>query len=76
MRAHWDVENRLHWVLDVTMNEDQARNRLDNGRGNLAILRDMTLNLMSREKPKISKRQKFTRAGWNNAFLAKLITQF
>ena len=76
VRAHWGVENRLHWVLDVTMNEDQARNRLDNGPENLAILRHITLNLMSREKPTISKRRKFKRAGWNNAFLVKLITQF
>jgi predicted transposase YbfD/YdcC len=30
VRAHWAVENSLHWVLDVTMNEDQARNRFDN----------------------------------------------
>ena len=27
VREHWGIENRLHWVLDVVMNEDQARNR-------------------------------------------------
>ena len=32
VRSHWAVENRLHWCLDVTMNEDSARNRMDNGR--------------------------------------------
>jgi predicted transposase YbfD/YdcC len=42
-KAHWAVENSLHWMLDVTMNEDQARNRLDNGPNNLAILRHMAL---------------------------------
>jgi len=31
VRAHWGIENGLHWVLDVTMNEDQMRNRKDNG---------------------------------------------
>jgi predicted transposase YbfD/YdcC len=31
VRSHWGVENRLHWRLDVTMNEDQDRTRLDNG---------------------------------------------
>jgi predicted transposase YbfD/YdcC len=76
VRAHWGVENRLHWVLDVVMNEDQARNRLDNGPQNLAVLRHMALNLITNEKSKISKRRKFSRAGWNNAFLAKLIAQF
>ena len=35
VRAHWGVENRLHWRLDVVMNEDQQRARLDNGPNNL-----------------------------------------
>src|SRR5712671_4738146 len=35
VRAHWAVENSLHWTLDVIMNEDQARNRLDHGPNNL-----------------------------------------
>lgn len=42
-RAHWGVENRLHWRLDVSMNEDQARNRMGNGPENLAVLRHMAL---------------------------------
>lgn len=74
-RAHWGIENRLHWVLDVVMNEDQARNRLDNGPENLAILRHMALNLVTKDKTKSSKRRKFLRAGWNNDFLATLMTQ-
>ncbi len=44
-RAHWGVENGLHWVLDVTMNEDQARNRRDHGPSNIALLRRLALNL-------------------------------
>ena len=48
-RSHWTVENNLHWVLDVTMNEDMARNRLDNGLHNLAVLRHMAINLISKE---------------------------
>jgi predicted transposase YbfD/YdcC len=75
VRAHWGVENSLHWVLDVVMNEDQARNRLDNGPENLAMLRHMALNLVTKEKSKISKRRKFLKAGWNNDFLATLMTQ-
>ena len=75
VRAHWGVENSLHWVLDVVMNEDQARNRLDNGPENLAVLRHMALNLVSKDKSKSSKRRKFLRAGWNNDFLATLMTQ-
>ncbi len=38
-RAHWGVENSLHWVFDVTMNEDHARNHKDHGPRNIALLR-------------------------------------
>jgi predicted transposase YbfD/YdcC len=49
VRSHWAVENRLHWCLDVTMNEDQARNRMDHSPQNLGILRHMALNLVRKE---------------------------
>ena len=75
VRSHWGVENGLHWVLDVVMNEDQARNRLDNGPKNLAVLRHLALNLIRKETSKGSMRGKFKRAGWRDDFLAKLIAQ-
>ena len=74
-REHWGVENGLHWVLDVTMNEDQARNRCDNGPENLGILRHLALNLLSKERSKISKRRKLNKAAWSNDYLLKLIAQ-
>ena len=74
-RSHWRIENSLHWTLDVIMNEDQCRNRKDNGPYNLAILRHMALNLIRKEKSKGSNRVKFKRAGWNNDFLLKLLAQ-
>jgi predicted transposase YbfD/YdcC len=57
------------------MNEDQARNRLDNGPENLAILRHIALNLISKEKSKISKRRKLNKAAWSTDFLRNLIAQ-
>lgn len=72
-RSHWGVENRLHWVLNTVMNEDQARNRNDNTAYNLAILRHMALNLMQRDRSKVSLRSKFNLAGWRDEFLAKLL---
>ena len=51
VRAHWAIENSLHWVLDVTFDEDRARNRKDNGPENLAILRRLTLNLLRKPCP-------------------------
>lgn len=74
-RSHWAVENTLHWCLDVIMNEDNARNRLDNGPYNLAILRHMALNLIRKEPSSGSLRVKIKRAAWKNAFLAKVIAQ-
>jgi len=74
-RSHWGIENTLHWSLDVTMNEDKSRNRLDNGPENLAVLRHMALNIITKDTSKGSKRGKFKRAGWNEGFLRKLLAQ-
>ncbi|HSH27487.1 MAG TPA: ISAs1 family transposase, partial [Wenzhouxiangella sp.] len=49
VRTHWSIENQLHWVLDVIMDEDQARNRKDHGPENLALLRKLALNLAKLE---------------------------
>jgi predicted transposase YbfD/YdcC len=76
VRDHWGVENRLHWCLDVTMNEDSARNRMDNGPQNLAVLRHMALNVMRKEEAKMSQRGKLKKAAWNNSYLVKLLALF
>jgi predicted transposase YbfD/YdcC len=75
VRSHWAVENRLHWCLDVTMNEDRARNRMDNGPQNLAVLRHMALNLVRKESSKGSLPKKLRRAAWSDAFLARVLAQ-
>jgi len=75
-RAHWGVENSLHWVLDVTMNEDQARNRKDHGPQNIALLRRLALNLAKLEGSKESMKGKRMRAALNDTFLTRLLAQF
>ena len=75
-RAHWGVENGLHWVLDVTMNEDQARHCKDHGPENIALLRRLALNLAKLEGSKGSMKGKLKRAGWDDAFLTSLLAQF
>jgi predicted transposase YbfD/YdcC len=75
VRSHWGVENRLHWLLNVVMNEDRARSRLDNSPYNLAILRHMALNLMQRDESRVSLRSKFNLAAWRDDFLAELVAQ-
>ena len=74
VRAHWTIENGLHWPLDVVLDEDLARNRKDNAPANLAVLRRLALNV-ARAHPdtKISLRAKLKRAGWNDAFLFDLL---
>ena len=74
-REHWGVENRLHWRLDVVMN-DQDRTRLGNGPQNLAALRHMALNVMQKDTSKGSLRGKFMRAAWDERYLARLLALF
>ena len=76
VRAHWGVENRLHWRLDVVMNEDQQRARLDNGPNNLAVLRHMALNVVQKETSRGSLRGKLKRAAWDETYLRTLLALF
>jgi len=77
VRSHWGIENQLHWRLDVVMNEDQDRSRLGNSPNNFAVLRHMALNVMQKENAtKGSLRGKFKRAGWDDAYLTKLLALF
>lgn len=73
-RQHWGIENTLHWTLDVVLDEDRARTRMDNGPENLAVLRRLALNI-ARAHPdtKTSLRRKILRAGWDDNFLFELI---
>ena len=74
VRSHWGIENRLHWVLDVVLNEDANRSRKDHAPENLAILRRLALNIVRCQPDQISLRQKIKRAGWDDAFLRDILT--
>jgi predicted transposase YbfD/YdcC len=69
VRAHWAIENALHWQLDVSFREDAARNRKDNGPGNIAVLRRRALDVMRRDTSNGSLSIKLKRAGWDDDFL-------
>jgi predicted transposase YbfD/YdcC len=74
VRQHWGIENSLHYVLDVSMDEDACRIRKDNGADTFAVLRHVALNLLSQEKTckrGIKARQK--QAGWDNDYLSKVL---
>ena len=52
IRSHWSIENSLHWSLDVTFQEDQCRVRKDHGPQNMAVLRQIALNMLKKETAK------------------------
>ena len=74
VRAHWHIENRLHWVLDVTFREDDSRIRTGNAAQNMTVLRHMALNLIKQEQStRRSVRGKRLKAGWDEDYLAKVL---
>ncbi len=74
VRGHWGVENSCHWVLDVVLREDSSRARSANAAENLATLRRLALNLLSREKSKKrSIKTKQLVAAWDHDFLLHLL---
>ena len=60
-------------MLDVTLNEDQQRNRTRHGPENLALLRRLALNIARREPTRDAMRGKIKRAAWNDDFLLDMI---
>ena len=76
VRAHWSIENSLHWTLDVAFREDESRLRDPSGRENFAVLRHMALTLLKNDKStKTGIKNKRLKAGWDNDYLAKLLMQ-
>jgi predicted transposase YbfD/YdcC len=74
IRNHWQIENGLHWVLDVTFREDASRVRERNAARNLALLRRIALNLARADSTlKASLKGKRKYAGWDDSFMAALM---
>jgi len=74
VRNHWNIENQLHWVLDVAFGEDKCRVRKDNAAENFAILRHIALNKLKREKTlKLGIKSKRLSAGWDNEYLLRVL---
>jgi predicted transposase YbfD/YdcC len=78
VRAHWLIENKLHWTLDVVFNEDKSRVRKDNAGENMAIIRHITLNMLNNAKESfknIALKALRKKAGWGNETLALILNQ-
>lgn len=75
VRAHWGVENRLYWVMDVVFHDDLARLRTGHGPENMAIVKHMAMNLVRDASPTTSLKNRRKLAGWDLAYLETLIRQ-
>ena len=78
VRAHWRVENSLHWTLDVVFNEDGSRVRTGNAPQNMAIIRHFVFNMLNNAKQRvkdISLKALRKKAGWGNASLQFILNQ-
>lgn len=73
IRGHWGIENGLHYVLDVSFNEDQSRVRQGHGAENLSRLRRLTANLLRQNPDKRSIRMRRKCCGWSLEYLLQTL---
>ena len=73
IRSHWSVENSLHWVLDVTFNEDASRIRQGDTAQNLGLIRRLSVSLLKREPSKLSLKMKRYTAAMDDNFMLKIL---
>jgi predicted transposase YbfD/YdcC len=71
--SHWSIENSLHWVLDVTFNEDASRIRQSLVAHNLGLLRHWSISLLKQEPSKLGLKLKRYKAGMDNDFLLHIL---
>ena len=74
VRGHWGIENGLHWVLDVSFDEDRSRMRTDHSAENMALLRRLALSLLKQHGGKGSIRGKRKQSGWNDQVLVEILS--
>lgn len=75
VRGHWQIENKLHWTLDVAFREDDSRLRADNAAENFTVIRHTALNLLRNVKgSKVGIKNRRLEAGWSEPFLLKVLS--
>lgn len=78
VRAHWAIENALHWTLDVVFNEDKSTVRTDHAPQNMAIVRHVVLNMLNTAKKHfkgVGVKALRKKAGWGNDNLRLILKQ-
>jgi len=75
IRSHWEIENKLHWTLDVSFGEDASSIHDENAAQNFSLLRKIAMTLLRQDTSKGSIKGKRKKAGWDNDFLLQVIYQ-
>jgi predicted transposase YbfD/YdcC len=73
VRAHWGVENSLHYCLDVVFHEDACRTRKDNSAENFTVIRKIALNILKRFPVKMSLARKRRKCEYDAKFMADVL---
>ncbi len=83
IRTHWEIENKLHWMLDVAFGEDCSKKQAQNAAQNFSLLNKIALNMIRNHEPgfmpgskKISAKRKRKIAAWNNDYLISILLSF
>lgn len=74
IRGHWAIENSLHWVMDMIFRDDECRVRTNHAPANFTTIKHVAHNLLRRPAGKDSFRLRRKAAGWDDEFLASLVT--
>lgn len=75
VRSHWQVENQLHWVLDMAFDEDRSRARCAHSAANRVVLRHWAFNLLKQDRTaRLGIKNKRKKAGWNRDYLLHLLS--
>ena len=75
VRSHWSIENQLHWILDVGFGEDAAQSCSGYCAENLAVIRHIGINLLSRDsKSKVGVKTRRLQAGWDDNYLKTVLS--
>jgi len=73
VRAHWKIENALHWSLDVAFREDESRVRVKHAGENLALVRKFAMNLLRKDRAKVGLKARRLKAAWDESYLWSIV---
>ena len=73
VRSHWNIENQLHWSLDVQFGEDDSRKRVRNAAQNFSTIRKIALNLIKANPEKISFNRKRNKCALSDSYREKML---